>query len=88
MKCQIFAIYDSVSETFTKPFASHSVNTARREIADVVNQKESKYSKHSEDFSLFHLGSYDENTALFKILTAPTSVTQFLTLKENGNNEE
>lgn len=70
----VFAIYDSKVETYQKPFFMLSKGQALRAWIDLINDQQSEVSKHPEDFTLFLLGSYDENTGKFENEATPQSL--------------
>lgn len=72
MKLEIFAVYDSAVQAFMQPFFSPSKGAALRALTDAVNDPKHEYAKHSGDYSLFKLGSFDDNSGLFD--TAPPEV--------------
>jgi len=71
---KIFAIYDSKAESFTNPVYLNSTGLAVRTFSDSVQDPESPFSKHPADYTLFELGTYDDNTAEFKLLPTPKSL--------------
>ena len=73
MKVFIFTIYDSKAETFNAPFFMTNEPQAVRGFSDAVNNPETPYGKHPEDYTLFLIGEYDDTTA--EIITiAPKSI--------------
>lgn len=81
MNHNIYSVYDSKAEAYSLPFYMQHEAQAIRTFHDWANNPETPYYKHPEDFTLFHLGTYDEITATItqdKI----TSITTALQLKE------
>lgn len=70
MKSQAFTVYDSKAEAYLRPFFEQSIGTACRAFQNACNNEESAFAKNPEDFTLFHLGSWDDETATFELLTA------------------
>jgi hypothetical protein len=59
---KIFACYDKKSQAYTTPnFFTHA-GQCLRALEDLVNEKNpnSMISSHPEDFSIWHLGEFDE----------------------------
>lgn len=80
MKLKIFCVYDSKIGAFNNPFFQRSTGEALRSFGDAVN-KEENFRRHSEDYVLFELGSFDDQTAAFDLYDAPKSLgmaSQFL----------
>jgi len=71
---KIFAIYDSKAESFTNPVYLNSTGLAVRTFSDSVQDPESQFAKHPADYTLFELGTYDDNSAEFKLLPTPKSL--------------
>lgn len=65
MTLHIFTIYDSKSETYFQPFYMLNEAMALRQFADMANDKESNISKHPEDYSLYTLGTWQDQDAKF-----------------------
>lgn len=70
-KLQIFTVRDSKAEAFMSPFFMQANGQAIRAFADSVNGQNEQFSKHPEDYSLWHLGSYDEATGVITCLDVP-----------------
>lgn len=71
---KLFAIYDSKAESFTNPVYLNSTGLAVRTFSDSVQDPESQFAKHPADYTLFELGTYDDQTAEFKLLPTPKSL--------------
>lgn len=63
MIVQIFSIYDIKSKTFGQPFFSQTEGTARRSFQDLANDPQSQVNKYPDDFTLFLIGSFDDDDA-------------------------
>lgn len=74
MILNIFSIYDSKIESYMKPFYCNTKGEAIRMFSDGLKESDSLISKHPEDFTLFHLGEYDDSTAKFTPLETPHSL--------------
>lgn len=71
---QVFAVRDSALDAFQRPFFVPAQGLAIRAFSDEVNNPQSDFFKHPADYELFHLGSYEEDTAGFQLLPQPKSV--------------
>lgn len=74
MKMQVFAVYDSKAEVFGLPLFFTAKGLAVRAFDEQCNNPESQMYKHPGDFTLFHLGEYDQDTGLMVSLPTPTSL--------------
>jgi len=58
----IYAVYDSKAETYTPPYFQHKEAMALRTFSDCANDIGHTFGKHPEDYTLFDLGQYDDQT--------------------------
>lgn len=70
----IFSVYDSKAEAFTQPFFSATSGTAIRSFEQAANDQEHHFNKHAADYTLFHLGSFEETSGEFEILPAKVNL--------------
>ena len=71
---KVFTIYDSKLEAYMQPFFMQSKGQAIRAFTDSVNDSQSQFNKHPEDFTLFQIGEYDDATARIQNLSTPQSL--------------
>lgn len=81
-KLKVFTVYDAKVEAYMQPFMLQSQGQAVRSWMDVVNDAKTQFSKHPEDFTLFYIADYDENTGRYENLTAPVPVATALEYHE------
>ena len=77
-----FAIRDSKAEYFNTPFFQKSHGEAERSFKQLTNDNQSTVSKYPEDFDLYYLGEYDDNTGTLAALESPQHVTKAIHMKE------
>lgn len=83
MKTKLYSVYDSKVEAYQRPFHALTKGQAIRDITQAVNdEKDHPYHKHSQDFTLFEVGEYDDSTGLFDPYQAPVSVGNLLEFKQ------
>ena len=84
MIVQIYSIYDSVSQSFVTPFYMHNDGLAIRAFSDNVNDSQGgNLFKHSEQFTLFHLGEFDDSDASILLNDAgPKAIALGVEVKE------
>lgn len=73
-KVRVFTVYDSKVGAYAAPFCMRSKGEALRSWIDVVNDPKTAFSKHPEDFCLFEVAEYDEDTGQFSNHPAPVSL--------------
>jgi len=62
MKSQCYAIFDTCSGIYEKPFFSTADDLVKREFQDIAVSADHPISKHPEHYSLWRLGSFDNLT--------------------------
>lgn len=77
MITNVYSIYDSKSETYSKPFHMHNDAIAIRSATDLLKSQNSEIANHPEDFTLFLLGEWDDNSAVFAIRETPKNILRF-----------
>jgi hypothetical protein len=68
MKYQIVTVRDRTADVFGQPFFVARIGQAIRSFSDEVNStsSDSAIAKHPEDFDLYELGTFDDETASFE----------------------
>lgn len=64
MIVKMFAVYDSKAEAYFPPFYSQNNASAIRDFTDKVNTPNHIWNRHPEDYSLFAVGEFDDQTAV------------------------
>jgi len=62
MTIKVFAIHDGKAKAFQQPFFSVTVGMAIRAFQDHCEDPKTIAHRHPEDFVLYELGTYDDNT--------------------------
>lgn len=73
MKLQVVAIKDNAAQLFGRPIFVPALGVANRQFSDEVNRaaEDNQYYKHPEDFDLYQLGTFDDETGAFDLLAFP-----------------
>lgn len=71
---RVFSVYDSKAEAYGSPVFLKTKGEAIRGFTDIVNDGNSMLSKYPGDYTLFELGSFDEETAKFDLHSSPVSL--------------
>lgn len=64
MKAIIFAVKDNAVQSFQMPQFVVHIGGAVRWFTDQVNNPETPYYKHPEDYDLYELGDYDDQDGM------------------------
>lgn len=83
MELQAFAVYDSAAAMYLEPFFAPTVEFAIRGFKEAVNKQGHQFSKFPEDYTLFHLGAYDQSCGEF-LSHPPTSLGVALTFVDKA----
>ncbi len=62
MLLRAFTVYDVKVEAFLRPFFMQTPAEAIRAFTETVNDGQSAFFKHPEDFTLYEVGTYDESS--------------------------
>ena len=81
----MFSIFDSKAEAFISPWFLPEIEMAKRTFSDCVNSTDHQFSKHSGDYTLFHLGTFSQTTGEFVLNSTPISLglAQYYKRKED-----
>jgi len=74
MKMLAFTVYDEKAEAYGKPFFTTAIGVASRDFSEAINDGKSLLSKHPEDFSLYHIGYFDDSQCKFNGNATPTLI--------------
>jgi hypothetical protein len=64
MNIQLFSIHDVKAGAYLPPFTLPTTQMAKRTFADTVNDRNHSFSKHPEDYTLFHIGEFDDESGM------------------------
>jgi len=77
----MFSIFDKKASAYANPFFFAHKGQALRALEDVVADSQSQLYRHPEDFTLYHLGEFDDATGAIKPIVPPVFVEEALTIK-------
>ena len=86
MNLSVFCIHDVKAGAYLPPFFLPQVAMAARTFADCVNDPTHAFGKNPQDYTLYHLGSYDDNTAEI-ILQEKRSIGNGMEFKQEKSTE-
>ena len=61
MRLNIYTIFDSASGAYMRPFYAQSDGQALRSFTDIAQDADHEIGRHPEDYSLYRIGTYDDN---------------------------
>jgi len=87
MKMNVYSILDSKSGVYAKPFFMLNTSMAVRAFGDLCNDKQTTLSAHPEDYTLYHIGEYDDGVASLKSIV-PQPIANAASLIRYNNQPE
>lgn len=83
----LFGVYDKAAESFINQFFDVAAGIAVRGFQDAAKDNKTTISQHPEDFDLYQLGTFDEQTGLVEQPeTGPLKLVAGLGLKVMDGN--
>jgi len=76
MKYAVCAVKDRAIDAYNRPIYVPTIGVAIRSFNDEVNRKDSEMANHPEDYDLYELGSWDDQTAIYQPLDVPRVITR------------
>lgn len=58
----VLAIFDTKAQVFGQVITAPNVPTVTRELQDMLREGNNTVAKHPEDFALYEVGSFDDET--------------------------
>jgi len=74
MRMQAFSVYDGAAKAYLEPFFADTVEVAIRMFRAVVSKPDHQFARFPEDYTLFHLGEFDQELGLLNPLKTPHSL--------------
>lgn len=71
MKNSVYSIMDVKAAVFGRPFVQLNNAVAMRTFSDLAKDAQSEISRHPEDFKLFRLGEFDDNSGVLSPVAQP-----------------
>lgn len=85
MIVKMFSIYDSKAVSFLPPWNESTAGTALRKFKDAVVREGTDFNKWPEDYTLFEIGEFDDQTGIVLGYDHATEIAKAITLKEMGS---
>lgn len=85
MKLKAYAVYDTKVKNYTRPLYHRNAAEAIRGFEAECNNPESQLNKFPQDFTLFEIGEWDDETAILTADIAHVSLGNALTFIKGQN---
>lgn len=76
---EMFTVYDSAAKRYLQPFFAETIEVAMRMFKSLVAKEGHQFAKFPEDYTLFHIGTYDAVCGRVFPLDTPHSLGVALT---------
>lgn len=80
MILKMYTIRDAKIGAFRAPFFQNTHGEAERSFMTAVNDPQSQLHAYPEDFDLYYLGDYDDQSGTFQGLDTPQHVAKAITV--------
>lgn len=74
MLLSVFSIYDAGISTWMPPLFARNKGEILRWFMEASNDSQSKISKYPSDYTLFEIGTWDDDKCKFSLLSTPVSI--------------
>lgn len=71
MILKVFSVFDEKSAFFGQPFFLPHNGVALRSFSDLVSDPQTSVNRHPEDFKLYLIGTFDDNSGGLTSLAQP-----------------
>lgn len=78
---QVFAVYDDKAALYIRPFMFGNKAEGIRAFATSAADKTHPFHIHAEDYTLFAIATYDDQTALYTCENTPVSLGKAIEYK-------
>lgn len=83
----VFSVYDSKAQAYLTPFFLPTIPMAQRVFRSCANSEDHQFARYPADFTLFHLGTFDDESCHFSALDTPHSLGVAIEFKDQDNGE-
>lgn len=74
MFLKMFTVFDSKAAAFLQPFFAPTTAVAIRSFSQAARTQGHDFNQYAEDYTLFELGEFDQETAKIMLRDTPTSI--------------
>jgi len=82
MILKAYSIRDAKAEVFNTPFFQKTHGEAERNFQQLVKDGKSMVAQYPEDYDLYYLGTYDDQTGTIDPLDTPQHITKAVTVNK------
>lgn len=82
MQLKVFSVRDQKASIFNAPFYAHTPGEAERNFTRLAKDSQSMINQFPEDYDLYELGTYDDQTGLVTSLDTPRHLVKAVQVKD------
>jgi len=82
----VYSVHDSKAEAYLDPFFARSHGEALRSFEDAIGTPEHPFNRHSADYTLVHIGTFDDQTGTIEPLLIPSPLESGLNISSRQAN--
>lgn len=82
MILHVMAVYDTKARAFISPFTVSHIDIGRRAFSDAANHPEHQIGRNPEDFILYYLGKFNDESAEITLEQTPAHLGTGLNYKK------
>lgn len=74
MELNIYSVYDSKTQAYMQPWMARTRGEAIRSFTEAVNDPKSSFNKYPGDFTLFEIGTWDDQNGKMNLLEVQQNI--------------
>lgn len=74
MEINVYTVYDSKTNAYMQPWYARTRGEAIRSFTEAIQNPESMFHKYPGDFTLFEVGTWDDQTGAIQMLEAKQEI--------------
>lgn len=82
MQLKMFSVRDQKAQIFNPPFYAHTPGEAERNFTRLAKDPQSTINQFPEDYDLYEIGSYDDQTGHVQSLDTPRHLVKAVIVKD------
>lgn len=78
---KVYSIRDAKGDNFNPPFLKRTHGEAERDFRTLVNDEKSMLAQYPDDYDLYYLGEFDDNSGKFTLVDSPQHIVKAVQVK-------
>jgi len=85
MLLRVYSIRDAKAEVYNQPWFAKTHGEAERNFTQLTRDQKSQVSQFPEDYDLYYLGTYDDQTGMVESLGTPQHMIKAIAVVNRDN---